>query len=228
MRHEPRKTQRQAPKPKPRRPDAQALAARASLPIASPQMSNNKTPPNRRHRLPRKTHQRALPPSQFHSEPKGPGLYAGPHPPSTTLSRTAQAVDSPPRGPSKWEASTPLSRASLANFVRYSEQSERPQFSAHRGGHIARIRIARAIDRRLYDREITPALNGLVGKCLGLDQLRIETDSAGFASFGINHRFEAEDLLSRADRAFDDPKPRAAGEHLGGARRAVTRDELNE
>ena len=27
-----------------------------------------------------KTHQRALPPSQFHSEPKGPGLYAGPHP----------------------------------------------------------------------------------------------------------------------------------------------------
>src|SRR4029079_4506324 len=45
MRHEPRKTQRQAPKPKPRRPDAQALAARASLPIASPQMSNNKAPP---------------------------------------------------------------------------------------------------------------------------------------------------------------------------------------
>jgi hypothetical protein len=63
-----------------------------------------------------KTHQRALPPSQFHSEPKGPGLYAGLHPSSTTLSRTAQAVDSPPRGPSKWEAPTLLSRASLANF----------------------------------------------------------------------------------------------------------------
>jgi hypothetical protein len=70
-----------------------------------------------------KTHQRALPPSQFHSEPKGPGLYAGPHPSSTTLSRTAQAVDSPPRGPSKWEASTPLSRASLANFRRGIQSS---------------------------------------------------------------------------------------------------------
>jgi len=94
------KPTRQTPKPKPRGPSAQAPAARASLPIASPQMSNNNRwqtttrRPNRRHTAQRKDPAMSPPLSQFHSRPKGPGLYARPHPPSTTLSKTAQRSNS--------------------------------------------------------------------------------------------------------------------------------------
>src|SRR5262249_36189999 len=90
-------------------PSAQDPAARASLPIASPQLSNNSPPPQRRRPSQGKTPKGPPPkPIQLHSE-RDPAYTPTPAQTSTTLSKTAEYREFRPSGPLKWDRRGDLS-----------------------------------------------------------------------------------------------------------------------
>ena len=107
----------------------------------------------------------------------------------------------------------------LAEKPPQSRPSARSSASIRSGGSPPSVR---AVGRRVFGRQIAPALKRPPGPRQGRHQSAIDLDQAIAAAILVTLAAKPGDRLAHPDLAADDPIDRAAGEHLGGAARMVS------